>query len=96
MDYLILIIDLSSRPSLSAHVCPSAPHHRVIVPVIVDLQLSLSVVVDAGGQEGFGRSLSAAIVQGTIGPRPSTSLAELLQPTLGADIVDADLVGCNR
>ena len=96
MDSLILIIDLSSRPILSSHVYPSAPHHRVIVPVIVELQLALSVVVDAGGQEGFRRSLNAAIVQGAMSPGPRSRLAEFLQPTLGADIVDADLIGINR
>ena len=55
----VLVVDFLLRPSLLAQRNPCAPHHRIIVPVIVELQFPLAGftgggVVDAGRQERFG------------------------------------------
>ena len=72
---------------------PCAPHHRIILPVVVDLQFPLIGVVDAGGQQGLGRSLKPAVVERTGRPGSTIGPAQFLQPALVGDIVDTKLHG---
>ena len=66
-------IPLSDVPWGPRHVTqsnPYAPHRLFILPVVVDLQLTIFgvVVVDASRQQGLGRSLFMDIVECTRRP----------------------------